>query len=48
MLVRDDLPELGPNLVAALASLKFISVRIELLLLGELLGLVRLLMINKG
>ena len=30
MFVRDDLPELGPNLVAALARLKFIYVRIEL------------------
>ena len=47
MFVRDDLPELGPNLIAALARLKFISVRIELLLLGELLGLVRLLMIQE-
>ena len=37
MLVGDDLPELGPNLIAALAGLRFIRVRNELLLF-EVLG----------
>ena len=36
MLVGDDLPELGPNLIAALAGLRFIRVRNELLLFGVL------------
>ena len=36
VLVGDDLPELGPNLIAALAGLRFIRVRNELLLFGVL------------